>query len=53
MPDEDLLASHLAHITSAYRRALWIVVLLNVGYGIFEIIGVDITDKDLQRFLHP
>ena len=53
MPDDDDLPKDLAHITSAYRRALWIVVLLNVGYGIFEIIGVDITDKDLQRFLRP
>src|SRR5690606_21645643 len=27
------------HVTAAYRRALWIVVLLNVGYGIIEMIG--------------
>lgn len=26
-------------ITSAYKRALWIVVLLNVGYGIVEAVG--------------
>lgn len=28
-----------AYTTPAYRRALWIVVLLNAGYGIIEIIG--------------
>jgi len=27
------------HITPQYKRALWIVILLNVGYGIIEIIG--------------
>ncbi|WGS18376.1 MULTISPECIES: cation diffusion facilitator family transporter [unclassified Bradyrhizobium] len=27
------------HVTPAYQRALWIVVLLNVGYGLVEIIG--------------
>ena len=28
-----------AHMAPGYRRALWIVVLLNVGYGIVEMIG--------------
>ncbi|KPB01241.1 cation transporter [Ahrensia marina] len=28
-----------AHQDPAYRRALWIVVLLNVGYGIVEMVG--------------
>ncbi|WP_082747903.1 cation diffusion facilitator family transporter [Bradyrhizobium macuxiense] len=27
------------HLAPAYRRALWIVVLLNVGYGLVEIVG--------------
>lgn len=27
------------HLTFGYRRALWIVVALNVGYGIIEMIG--------------
>lgn len=27
------------HVTPAYRRALWIVVALNVGYGIVEMLG--------------
>ena len=33
------------HITPAYRRALWIVVLLNVGYGVAEMIGEFFTDS--------
>lgn len=35
-------ASHipnLSHVTPAYKRALWIVVVLNAGYGIIEIGG--------------
>lgn len=34
--DDDGLPADLAHVTPAYRRALWIVVLLNVGYGVVE-----------------
>lgn len=40
--DEDGDDDHipdLSHVTPAYKRALWIVVLLNVGYGIVEIAG--------------
>lgn len=29
----------LTHTTPAYRRALWIVVILNAGYGVVEIVG--------------
>ena len=39
MPDDDDLPKDLAHISPAYRRALWIVVLINVGYGVVEIVG--------------
>lgn len=39
MSDDDDLPRDLAHITSAYRRALWIVVVLNVGYGLIEMVG--------------
>lgn len=28
-----------SHLTPAYRRAMWIVVLLNIGYGIIEMAG--------------
>ena len=27
------------HLTAEYRRALWIVITLNVGYGLIEMIG--------------
>lgn len=32
-------AKDLAHATPLYRRALWLVVLLNAGYGAVEIVG--------------
>ena len=28
-----------AHLTAGYRRALWIVIALNMGYGVIELIG--------------
>lgn len=37
--DDDDLPKDLSHITPAYKRALWIVVALNVGYGLVEMIG--------------
>ena len=37
--DDDELPKDLSHITPAYRRALWIVVVLNAGYGVVEIIA--------------
>jgi Co/Zn/Cd efflux system component/copper chaperone CopZ len=37
--DDDDLPEELSHITPAYKRALWMVVLLNVGYGVIEMIG--------------
>ena len=37
--DDDELSKDLSHITPAYKRALWIVVALNVGYGLVEIVG--------------
>lgn len=36
--DDDKIPD-LTHVTPAYKRALWIVVLLNVGYGVIEIVG--------------
>jgi Co/Zn/Cd efflux system component/copper chaperone CopZ len=39
MDDDDELPKDLSHITPAYKRALWIVVLLNVGYGVVEMMG--------------
>lgn len=37
--DDDGKIPDLSHVTSAYKRALWIVVALNVGYGLIEIVG--------------
>lgn len=36
--DDDKIPD-LTHVTRAYKRALWIVVLLNAGYGVIEIVG--------------
>lgn len=37
--DDDDKIPDLSHVTPAYKRALWIVVLLNVGYGVIEVVG--------------
>jgi Co/Zn/Cd efflux system component/copper chaperone CopZ len=37
--DDDDRIPDLSHVTPAYKRALWIVVLLNAGYGVVEIGG--------------
>lgn len=37
--DDDDKIPDLSHVTPAYKRALWIVVLLNVGYGVIEVFG--------------
>jgi cation diffusion facilitator family transporter len=37
------------HMTSAYRRALWVVVLLNVGYGIIELAGGFLSDSQALK----
>ncbi|MET4702490.1 Co/Zn/Cd efflux system component/copper chaperone CopZ [Constrictibacter sp. MBR-5] len=37
--DSDDLPKDLSHITPAYKRALWIVIVLNVGYGLIEMVG--------------
>jgi Co/Zn/Cd efflux system component len=33
----------------AYRRALWIVVLLNVGFGLFELVGGFVADSQALK----
>ena len=48
MSDDDL-PKDLAHITPSYRRALWIVVLLNVGYGIVEMVGGFLADSQALK----
>lgn len=37
--DDDDRIPDLSHVTPAYKRALWIVVALNAGYGLIEIVG--------------
>lgn len=37
--DDDERIPDLSHVTPAYKRALWIVVLLNAGYGVIELAG--------------
>lgn len=36
---DDELSGDFAHIAPGYKRALWIVVLLNLGYGAVEMFG--------------
>lgn len=36
---DDAAQQGAAHQDPAYRRALWIVVILNVGYGLIEMLG--------------
>jgi len=33
----------------AYRRALWIVVILNIGFGLFEVVGGFIADSQALK----
>lgn len=42
-------AAASSHITPGYRRALWIVVLLNVGYGLVEIVGGFLSDSQALK----
>lgn len=37
--DDDDRIPDLSHVTPAYKQALWIVVLLNAGYGVIELAG--------------
>lgn len=39
----------IADLTPAYRRALWIVVLLNVGYGAIEMVGGFLADSQALK----
>lgn len=38
-----------AHLTTAYRRALWFVVLLNVGYGVIETVGGFLSESQALK----
>lgn len=37
------------HATPAYRRALWIVVLLNAGYGVVEMVGGFLAESQAAK----
>lgn len=48
MSDDDL-PKDLSHITPTYRRALLIVVLLNIGYGLVEMVGGFFADSQALK----
>ena len=45
---EDVTAEPL-HLASGYKRALWLVILLNVGYGLIEIVGGFLADSQALK----
>jgi len=45
--DDDL--PDMSHVTPAYRRALWIVVVLNLGYGVVEIVAGFISQSQALK----
>ncbi len=47
--EDDEPPADLSHITAAYERALWIVILLNVGYGLIEIAGGFLSDSQALK----
>lgn len=47
--DDDELPKDLSHIAPGYKRALWIVVLLNVGYGVIEAVGGFLADSQALK----
>lgn len=47
--DDDDKIPDLSHVTPAYKRALWIVVALNVGYGLVEIVAGFIGDSQALK----
>lgn len=47
--DCDDLQKDLSHITPAYKRALWIVVILNAGYGLAEMVGGFLADSQALK----
>lgn len=45
----DRIADVAPHTTAAYRRALWIVIALNVGYGVIEMVGGFLTGSQALK----
>ena len=46
---DDELPTDMAYVAPAYRKALWIVVVLNVGYGVIEIVAGFIADSQALK----
>jgi Co/Zn/Cd efflux system component len=49
MSDDDDLPKDLSDIRAAYCRTLWIVVVLNVGYGLIELVGGFLADSQALK----
>jgi Co/Zn/Cd efflux system component len=47
--EADELPKDLAHVAPAYRRALWVVVLLNLGYGLVEVVAGFMGDSQALK----
>ncbi|MBW0158064.1 cation transporter [Sinorhodobacter sp. B57] len=45
----DRIGDVAPHTTAAYRRALWIVIVLNVGYGVIEMVGGFLTGSQALK----
>ncbi|WBL33303.1 cation transporter [Sinirhodobacter sp. HNIBRBA609] len=45
----DRIGEVAPHTTAAYRRALWIVIVLNVGYGVIEMVGGFLTGSQALK----
>jgi Co/Zn/Cd efflux system component/copper chaperone CopZ len=48
-PEADGAPEEPPHINPAYRRALWLVVLLNAGYGVVEAGGGFLSDSQALK----
>ncbi|HEV2066376.1 MAG TPA: cation transporter [Thermomicrobiales bacterium] len=48
-PKDTEAGNTQTHLTPAYRRALWIVVLLNLGYGAVEMVGGFLSDSQALK----
>lgn len=47
--DDDELPKDLTRIPAGYKRALWVVVVLNVGYGVVEVAGGFLADSQALK----
>lgn len=47
--EESETTADRSHLTPGYKRALWIVIILNVGYGLIEIVGGFLADSQALK----